>query len=284
MNEHADVKSPVALIAGAGVLPFAVAQSLQKRGIASVVFAIRGFCDPVRVAGVRHHWVALGQLGRLFRLMRSENCRDALFIGGLVRPSLKDIRLDWETVRAIPEFTKALRGGDDHLLKGTGRLFETRGFRLLGLRDVAPDLLMPEGCMTRRAPDEDAQADIAKGRKVLDAISPFDVGQGVVVVGGHPVAVEDIEGTDALLARVARLREIGRVRTRPGHGVLVKAPKRGQDLRFDLPALGPRTIEGVAKAGLAGIAVVAGYTVVAEPQTMVEAADRAGIFVIGLPA
>ncbi len=284
MTEHADVKSPVALIAGGGVLPFAVAQSLRGRGLASVLFAIRGFCDPVRVAEFPHHWIALGQLGRLFRLMRSENCRDALFIGGLIRPSLKDIRLDWETIRAIPEFTMALRGGDDHLLKGTGRLFEKRGFRLVGLRDIAPDLLMPEGCMTASRPDEDAKADIAKGRDVLNAISPFDVGQGVVVVGAHPIAVEDIEGTDALLARVARLREIGRLRARPGHGVLVKSPKRGQDLRFDLPALGPRTIEGVANAGLAGIAVVAGHTVVADPQAMIEAADRAGVFVIGLPA
>lgn len=284
MNEHADVTSPVALIAGGGVLPFAVAQSLQKRGRSAVLFAIRGFCDPVKVADFPHHWIALGQLGRLFRLMRSENCKDALFIGGLIRPSLKDIRLDWETVRVIPEFTKALRGGDDHLLKGVGRMFENRGFHLVGLRDVAPDLLMPEGCMTRHAPAEDAIADIAKGRDVLSALSPFDVGQGVVVVGAHPIAVEDIEGTDALLARVARLREIGRVRTKPGHGVLIKAPKQGQDLRFDLPALGPRTIEGVAKAGLAGIAVVAGHTVVAEPQVMIEAADKAGIFVIGLPA
>ncbi len=284
MTDQVDVKSPVALIAGGGVLPFAVAASLKSRGIDSVFFAVKGFCDPARVADVRHHWIAVGQLGRLVRLMRLETCRDVIFIGGMIRPALREVRLDWETLRALPEIGAALRGGDDHLLKGVSRLFETRGFRLLGLRDIAPDLLMPEGCMTKSAPDDEAIADIAKGRDVLAAISPFDVGQGVVVVNNHPVAVEDIEGTDALLARVARLRDIGRLRASPGRGVLVKAPKKGQDLRFDLPALGPRTIEGVAKAGLAGIAIVAGHTVVAEPQAMVEAADRAGIFVIGLSA
>jgi DUF1009 family protein len=284
MTDQVNVQSPVALIAGGGALPFAVAASLKSRGIESVILAVRGFCDPARVAAYRHHWVAVGQLGRLVRLMRSEHCRDVIFIGGMIRPSLKEVRLDWQTLRALPEIGAALRGGDDHLLKGVSRLFETRGFRLLGLRDVAPDLLMPEGCMTKSVPDDEAAADIAKGRDVLSAIGPFDVGQGVVVVNGHPVAVEDIEGTDALLARVARLRDIGRLRASPGHGVLVKAPKKGQDLRFDLPALGPRTIEGVAKAGLAGIAIVAGLTVVAEPQTMIEAADRAGIFVIGLKA
>jgi UDP-2,3-diacylglucosamine hydrolase len=152
------------------------------------------------------------------------------------------------------------------------------------VRDVAPDLLMPEGCMTRAAPDERAVADIARGREVLRALSPFDVGQAVVVIDGHVVAVEDIEGTDGLLARVARLRAEGRIRTRTGRGVLVKAPKSTQDLRFDLPTIGPRTIEGATKAGLAGIAIVAGNTIVVEPQAIIVAADEADLFVTGLPA
>jgi DUF1009 family protein len=98
------------------------------------------------------------------------------------------------------------------------------------------------------------------------------------------VAVEDIEGTDGLLVRVARLRGEGRIRAKAARGVLVKAPKSGQDLRFDLPTVGPRTIEGVAKAGLAGIAIIAGYTIAAESQTMIEVADRTGLFIQGLPA
>ena len=108
---------------------------------------------------------------------------------------------------------------------------------------------------------------------------PFDIGQAVVVIDGHVVAVEDIEGTDGLLARVARLREAGRIRAKSGRGVLVKAPKSGQDLRFDLPAVGAKTIEGAARAGLAGIAVIAGHTIAAESQAMIEAADRAGLFI-----
>jgi DUF1009 family protein len=119
---------------------------------------------------------------------------------------------------------------------------------------------------------------------VLRALSPFDIGQAAIVVDGHVLGVEDIEGTDGLLARVARLRAEGRIRAKPGRGVLVKAPKSGQDLRFDLPTLGPRTIEGAAAAQLAGIAIVAGNTIVAEPQAMIETADRAGLFVTGLPA
>ena len=93
---------------------------------------------------------------------------------------------------------------------------------------------------------------------MLGALGPFDIGQAAVVIDGHVVAVEDIEGTDGLLARVAQLRADGRIRAKAGRGVLVKAPKSGQDLRFDLPTVGPRTVEGAAKAGLAGIAIAAG--------------------------
>ena len=265
-------------------MPFAVADSLQKRGIAPVLFALRGACDPAGVARFRHHWVSVGQLGRAIKLFRSEGCRDLIFIGSLLRPALSEIRLDWGTVRRIGPILSAFRGGDDHLLSGIGRLFEQDGFRMVGIRDVAPDILMPEGAIARATPDAAAVGDIEKGRQVLHALGPFDIGQAVVVIDGHVVAVEDIEGTDGLLARVARLREAGRIRAGKGRGVLVKAPKSGQDLRFDLPAVGPRTIEGVAKAGLAGMAVIAGHTIAAEAQEMVLAADKAGVFVQGLPA
>ena len=137
--------------------------------------------------------------------------------------------------------------------------------------------------MTRLAPDQSAAADIVRGRDVLRALGPFDIGQAAVVIDGHVVGVEDIEGTDGLLARVAHLRAEGRIRAKAARGVLVKAPKSGQDLRFDLPTIGPRTIEGATKARLAGVAIVAGNTIVVEPQSMIEAADTAGLFVTGLP-
>lgn len=276
--------SPLGLIAGGGALPFAVADSLLARGVTPVLFALKGICDPAAAARYRHHWIPIGQLGRLARLMRADGCRDLVFIGTLVRPALSEIRLDWGTLRAMRHILSAFRGGDDHLLTGIGSIFEQQGFRLLGIKDVAPDLLMPAGSLTRAVPDKDAEADIAKGRAVLRALSPFDIGQATVVIDGHVVGVEDIEGTDGLLARVARLRGENRIRARAGRGVLVKAPKSGQDLRFDLPTLGPQTIARAIAAELAGIAIVAGNTIVAEPQAMIAAADGAGLFVTGLPA
>ena len=284
ISAASDISSPVGVIAGGGVMPFAVADSLAARGREPVLFALRGACDPGRAERFRHHWISVGQLGRAARLFREEGCRDLIFIGTMVRPALSDLRLDWGTLRVIGDVMKAFRGGDDHLLSGIGRILERGGFRMVGIRDVAPDLLIPEGSMTRAAPDSGACADIAKGREVLRALGPFDIGQAVVVISGHVVAMEDIEGTDALLTRVARLRADGRIRSKPGQGVLVKAPKTGQDLRFDLPTVGPRTIEGLANAKLAGVAIVAGHTIAADAQAMIEAADQDGLFIEGLPA
>ncbi|MFH0298414.1 UDP-2,3-diacylglucosamine diphosphatase LpxI [Bradyrhizobium sp. 31Argb] len=278
------ISSPVGVIAGGGAMPFAVAESLAKRGMAPVLFALRGACDPVRVEGFRHRWISVGQLGRATRLFREEGCRDLIFIGTLMRPALSEIRLDLKTLRVLANVIRAFRGGDDHLLSGVGRILEQDGFRMVGIKDVAPDLLMPEGCITRTTPAGNASADIARGREVLAALGPFDIGQAAVVIDGHVVAVEDIEGTDGLLARVARLRADGRIRAQSGRGVLVKAPKSGQDLRYDLPTVGPRTVEGAAKAGLAGIAVIAGNTLAAEPQAMIEAADARRLFVVGVPS
>jgi UDP-2,3-diacylglucosamine hydrolase len=278
------IASPLGLIAGGGALPFAVAESLVARGIKPVFFALKGFCDPALVSRFQHHWIPIGQFGRLLKLMRSENCRDLVFIGTLVRPAISEVRLDWGTLRVMPHVFRAFRGGDDHLLTSVSRLFEHEGFRLLGIKDVAPDILMPAGTLTRATPGQDAEADITQGRHVLAALSPFDIGQAAVVIDGHVVGIEGIEGTDALLARVAELRAKGRIRAKAGKGVLVKAPKSSQDLRFDLPTFGPRTIEGAAAAKLAGVAIVAGNTIVAEPQQMIELADAAGLFVTGLPA
>jgi DUF1009 family protein len=265
-------------------MPFAVADSLLRRGITPVLLAIKGACDAKQAERFRHHWIALGQIGRAAKLLREEGCRDLVFIGTLVRPALSEVRLDFGTLRAIGKIWASFRGGDDHLLSGIGRIFEAQGFRMVGIKDIAPDLLMPQGAMTGISPDARAGADIERGRDVLRALGSFDIGQAVVAIDGHVVAIEDIEGTDALLARIARLRDEGRIRSPRGRGVLVKAPKAGQDLRYDLPTIGPRTVEGAARAALSGIAVAAGNTLVADPQGMIAAADKLGLFIVGVAA
>lgn len=282
MSDRDATSSAVGIIAAGGPMPFAVADSLVARHRTPILFALKGLCDPVAVARFRHHWIPIGRLGGLFRSLRHDNCRDVVFIGTMVRPALSEIRLDLTTLRVMPQILKAFRGGDDHLLSSVGRIFEREGLRLCGIRDVAPDLLMPSGCLTRAAPDAASDADIATGRALLTTLSPFDVGQAVVIIDGHVIGVEGIEGTDDLLARIARLRGEGRIRAKAGRGVLVKAPKSTQDLRYDLPTIGLRTVEGVVAAGLGGVAIAAGQSILADPQGMIATADKAGVFVVGL--
>jgi DUF1009 family protein len=284
MTEAVPVKSAdegaLAIICGGGTLPFAVADAVIKHGRRVVLFAIRGWADPKRIVDYPHYWAAVGQFGAFCRLARREGCRDVVFIGSMVRPAIWQIRPDFKTLRLLPRIFGIFRGGDDHLLKGVAAIFEEHGFRLVGAQAVAPEILMPEGALGRERPNDRDRADIAKGLALLSAASPFDVGQAVVVADARVLAIEAAEGTDRMLARVAELRQSGRIAS--GRGVLVKAAKRNQDRRLDLPSIGPQTVESAARAGLAGIAVVAGGTIVAEPTRIGATADRAGLFVLGV--
>jgi DUF1009 family protein len=278
----AEQDKPVAIVCGGGSIPFAVADAVMRQGRPMFLYALKGFADPQAVARYPHVWGHLGRFGHFLRVARERGCRDIVFIGSVVRPAIREIRLDWTTLRLLPRIVRQFRGGDDHLLSGISRIIEDHGFRLVGAHEVAPDILVPEGALSARRPNAQDEADMARGLAVLAALGPFDVGQAAVVAGNHILAVEGVGGTDNMLANIAELRKAGRIRAPAGQGVLVKAPKPGQDRRFDLPTIGPQTVEAVARAGLGGIAVVAGATIVAEPQLLIAAADRADIFIVGL--
>lgn len=273
----------VAIICGGGSFPRAVGNAVARSGRRVVMFAIKGWADAASVERHPHHWVALGQVGRFLRLAHAEGCRDVLLIGTLLRPPLRQIRLDWQTIRLMPRIVRAFRGGDDWLLSSIGKMMEEAGLRLVGLHDIAPDIIVAEGVLGRHQPSARDRSDIARALGLIAAMGPFDVGQAVVVADSHVLAVEAAEGTDNLLVRLADLRREGRVTTPERVGVLVKAPKPAQDRRFDLPAIGPATIRNAARAGLAGVAVAAGNTIIAEAAEAVAAADDAGIFLAGVP-
>jgi DUF1009 family protein len=199
-----------------------------------------------------------------------------------LRPPIAQLRLDWRTILLLPRVVAFYRGGDDKLLSGVAAVAESGGLAVVGVKDVAPEIFVPEGVLGRYRPTERDQTDIARARAVIAALGPYDVGQAVIVANNNVLTVEAAEGTDNMLARIAELRRLGRVTAPPGTGVLVKAPKPGQDRRFDLPSIGPRTIENVARAGLAGLAVVAGSTMIAEAEATAAAADREKVFLVGV--
>jgi UDP-2,3-diacylglucosamine hydrolase len=164
-------------------------------------------------------------------------------------------------------------------------LVEAReGLTVVGVHELAPALVVGEGPLGRHAAPADAQAEARRGLALLAALSPFDSGQAVVMMDGRAVAIEGVEGTDAMLERVAALRHSGRLRVKGRRGLLVKAPKRGQDLRMDMPVIGPGTLRRVAEAGLAGVAVEAGGVLLAGREDTRKRADAGRLFVQGIPA
>lgn len=276
---------PLAIICGGGSLPFAVADAAIRNGRRVVLFPLRGAADENRVAGYPHHWVRLGQAGRFRRTARAEGCHDVVFIGSLVRPRLTQIWPDlFFTLRVLPRLIRLFRGGDDRLLSGIAKLFEEQGFRPVAAEQIAPEILMPSGLLGKCSPSDRDKLDILTALSLMHATGPFDVGQAAVVSDNRILAIEAADGTDAMLAHIIDLRRSGRIHSPKGSGVLVKAPKPGQDRRVDLPSIGPATVDGAARAGLAGIAVVAGSTIVADAERIAAVADAANIFVIGIGA
>jgi UDP-2,3-diacylglucosamine hydrolase len=271
---------PVAIISGGGSLPFAVADAANRHNRRAVLLALRGFADAERVEAYPHHWVGLGEINRIQALANQEGCRDLVFIGAVVRPSIRDLRIDFGALGLLPRLIRLLRSGDSGLLSGVIEYAEERGFAVVGAQDIAPEILMPEGPLGHIRPTSDQSADIARGLELLHAIGPFDVGQAAVLADGRALAIEGAGGTDEMLAHLADLRRRGRVHG--AGGVLVKAPKPTQDRRIDLPTIGPRTIEGAAQAGLVGVAVAAGEALIAEADRIQAVADAARIFVVGI--
>ena len=277
------MSAPLAIVCGSGTLPVEAAREAQRLGRDPFLIGLVGSAGR-EIEAFTHLWVRLGEIGKLLSALRARGVEEVAFLGAVTRPDLTDLLPDWGAVVRAGEIAKLFRGGDDALLRGVAKLFEGEGFRIVGPRDYAPGLLAPKGEIVGPAPDEETLADIAFGGRLLTAMSPFDVGQGTVVAGERAFAVEAAEGTDAMLARVADLRAGGRLRLKGRAGVFVKAAKRGQDTRLDLPAVGPQTIAAARRAQLSGLALAAGEVLIADRAGFVKAAESAGLFVYGWSA
>ncbi|MBL8569630.1 MAG: UDP-2,3-diacylglucosamine diphosphatase LpxI [Phreatobacter sp.] len=275
--------TPLGIIAGAGAFPPALARAATARGRPVFGLLLKGIAGR-ELEAYPHAWVGIGRFGAILKAARKAGCRDLVLIGSLVRPNLWTTVPDISALKVLPDVVKLYRGGDDHLLRGIAGLFEREGFRLLAAQDVAPELLMPAGVLGRHSPGEADRADIAVALAAIAALGPYDVGQGMVIGGRRIVAVEGAEGTDGMLDHCRQMRDSGRLKWPPGTGLIVKAPKPGQDRRIDMPAIGPATIEKAAAAGLRGVAVPAGSALVVDMEEVVRRADALGLFVVGLEA
>lgn len=276
MKNPAEMPRKLGIIAGAGGLPGRLAAAARAAGRGVFILGLEGFADPAVLAPWPHEVQRIGAAGRILAALRRHGCQDVAMIGPVRRPSIFDLRPDSEGTRILARIGRAAFAGDDGFLAAIVRVLNEEGFRVIGAHEVMREVVAPAGVLTEAAPDAQAMLDIARGVRVARLLGAADVGQGCVVQQGLVLAVEAIEGTDAMLARAGTLRRAGE------GGVLVKVLKPGQERRADLPTIGPETVRNAAAAGLRGLAFEAGSTILAERQAAIQAADAAGLFLLGL--
>ncbi|MDJ0929676.1 UDP-2,3-diacylglucosamine diphosphatase LpxI [Breoghania sp.] len=272
----------LAVICGNGLLPVEVIAAAGEAGLLPLAVGIKGEADKAIEDGSPALWFDWGEIGKLAKALKRNGVRDVVLIGGITqRPDFKSILGDLGTMCRLPRILEALRKGDDGLLKAVIALFEEEGFRVIGAHEIAPSLLATPGPVGRHAPDENARRDLEIAKIAARTLGKLDIGQAAVAVNGHVIAAEAAEGTDGMLRRCLDLKHVGRVRWKGQAGVLVKCVKPGQDLRVDLPSVGPNTVQHAAELGLAGIVVDAGRVLMASRAETIEIADRHGLFIYG---
>lgn len=268
MNQSSE---KTAIFAGGGSLPAKVKEACIKKGRIPFVIGFDGQTDPA----ITDFMTQMGAAGAIIKKLKDENVRDIIFIGGIKRPSFKNLKPDLKGTKILAKIGfKSL--GDDSLLKLIADELKKEGFNLISAQDVLDDVLAPQGVWTTTQPNEQDLSDIRRGEEVARSLGLADVGQSVVVQDGIVLAVEAIEGTDALLDRCAEL-----VKTK-NSGVLVKLKKPQQDERLDLPTVGVVTMEKIHAAGLKGLAVKSGQTLVVGLDDMIAFANKHGLYITGL--
>lgn len=264
------------ILAGGGELPLALIAECRKEDRPYFVIALKDQIKPEDVASSPHAWFRLGAAGKIIARLRAEAVEQVVMAGSVKRPSLVDLRPDFWALSFFIR-TGVARKGDNSLLDALIRELEEReGFEVIGAHDLLPDTLATAGNNGQIGPDETAQMDINAGWAAALDLGRKDIGQAVVARDGALLATEDASGTAEMLKRLQQNR------SEPKSGVLVKVSKPGQNLRADMPAIGPDTITQVSKAGLAGIAIEAGKTLILRKSETLDYADKAEVFIYGL--
>ncbi len=270
-----DSDAPLAIIAGSGELPHLILTARKAQSGDNFILAIEGNTPEDITSDVPHVWFRIGALGAAMDTLKKQGIRQIVMAGYIKRPKLSHIMPDAKGAALLKRLGTKLFSGDNRLLDIISQFFEEHGFTIVGAHEICKSHVADEGAMTLRAPKEMHMQDIAIGKKVLKALSPYDVGQAVVVQNGHVLGVEAIEGTEALLQRVSPYIDAAQ------SSVLIKAPKEGQILHVDMPVIGKDTVELCSKTGISGIAVGADATLLLGKQAVIADANQNNIFIYG---
>ncbi|MCP4070589.1 MAG: UDP-2,3-diacylglucosamine diphosphatase LpxI [Hyphomicrobiales bacterium] len=273
--------NPIAIISGYGTLPKEIALGAQASGRRPFMVGIEGEAEP-SIEEFDHRYMNLGQFGGLLKLLKENGISQIVMAGGIhARPEVFKMKLDWGAISSIPRAMAMLLGGDDTLLSGLIKLFEDHNIEVVGAHEVAPELLSGCGPIVGSKPGRKDMQNIELAAAACNALGELDIGQAAIAEANRVIAVEGVEGTDGLLQRVVELRQNGRMPPVGKNGVLVKLMKPGQDHRADMPAIGPITVLAVKRAGLCGIAVDAGKSLILQKEETLKLARKNKIYIFG---
>lgn len=283
MSTHQSVREikNLAIVIGKGLLPKEIVNSLHNQDHTPLLIGIEGETEPW-LSEHKHKIFSWEQYGKFSKYLKQHNINQVMFAGSMTRPKLQPFKMDIGGLMVLPQVMAFMLGGDNSLLSGLIKLFDKQNIEVIGAHEAAPDLLSTEGLITGKKPSSQAMKNIRVGYNACKVIGELDIGQAGVVVGGRVIALEGIEGTDGMLSRVADMRASGRLYETGSHGVLVKTMKPGQDMRADLPTIGPDTFEMLKKAGLKGVAIEAGHSLILAKQETFIAAKNADTFIYGI--
>lgn len=269
------------LIAGGGDLPASVAARCEAEGRPLYIVRLDGFADDSLLA-----WdgetLGIAQIGGILKALRRENCEAICLAGYVNRPDFKALKPDLKGATLLPGIIAAATKGDDALLRKILGVFEAEGFSVEGADDILGGYMLSLGALGVMAPNDNDMFDLKKAIHVAEKSGELDIGQGAVVCDGLVLAVEAQEGTDQMLLRVAGLPQDLRGSADHRKGTLAKAPKPIQDIRVDMPVIGPRTVELAAAAGLAGIGGFVDRLLIVDVAATRATADRLGLFIWGM--
>ena len=263
------------LIAGGGMMPVEIIKYCKQKNIEVFAVGLESFASEEALKDVPHIFARIGEIGKITKALKQNDVREVVLAGGIKRPSLKELMPDFEGVKLLAKLS-IKKMGDDSLFRAVVAEVEERGFKLVGIEDVVPEMMFSEGLYGKTKPSSEDMDDIKRGIEVAKALGKVDVGQAVVVQEGMVLAVEAVEGTDMMLSRAATVKKSGKA------PIMVKIKKPGQETRVDMPAMGLQTIEQLKKYGMKGIAVESGGILLIEREKVIEMADNAGIFIIGI--
>jgi UDP-2,3-diacylglucosamine hydrolase len=266
---------PLAIIAGKGNLPHTLVQARLHAALPTYILAIEGTTPPELTALAPHAWMKIAAIGQAVEQLRMWGVTQLVLAGGMKRPAFKDLVPDALGRTLLKRLGGSLFMGDDALLSTITKFLEEQGFRMVGAHEICQKLTTPMGILTRAKPTASMQKDRELGLAVLASLSPYDVGQAVIIQHGQVLGIEGREGTAELIARCASLQE-------GGGAVLVKTSKQKQELRADMPAVGVDTITALIAGGYAGLSLGAGVTLMLGKEAMLAAADAAGLYIEGI--